>query len=692
VAEVLALPVEDEYVSDASDVSLSAAEKLMRMAGTSGDISAIYSPAKLAEIGETVVSTYERDLADRKDWEDTAREALDACSQEQQAQAKTFPWANASNMRWPLLTIAAMQFNARMYPAVVKGDEAVLCKIIGQDNGKPETAPNPLSGEIQPVPELDPQTGKPPVDQAGNAILNPRWLIKPGEKAKRARRVSEYLNTTIFYRMENWEDDTDALLMQLPATGCVFRKTWHADGPQTATVSALDLVVPVTARNLKTTPRITEKIRDAFPHEIIEKMRLGYYRAINLGLPKKADGSEDRDGTRLLLEQHCLWDFDDDGLPEPYIVTVDHQTRLVLRIEPNFGPKDIEWNADQTVARRIKRRDFYTKYGMFPHPGGKFYDIGLGHLLKLLGDGINTMLNQLIDAGTAQTAGGGFIGSGVRLQSRGNRGVVHYEPGKYFTVDMPGDQLRNAIVEKTLPNVSPVTFQLLELILGAAKDIAGIKDVMTGEASNTGQVGTTLALIEQGLQVFNATAKRVFRALKNDFELLFDNIAEYGGEAAKRDYETILDDPEADFEKDFDRSGLDIRPVSDPTSITRMQKMAKAQFVLGLLPQIQATGGDPKEVMRRVLEAVDTEDIEKIYPPQPPPDPMLQQAQIEHMKLALRQMAASAGKDEASADAAAAKALKDAADAAATRFQLSIQAGMHGMELGAQAAHMGALQ
>jgi chaperonin GroES len=161
------------------------------------------------------------------------------------------------------------------------------------------------------------------------------------------------------------------------------------------------------------------------------------------------------------------------------------------------------------------------------------------------------MLNQLIDAGTAQTAGGGFIGSGVRLQSRGARGVIRFAPGEYKTVDVSGDTLRANLVEKTLPNVSPVTFQLLELILGAAKDIAGIKDVMTGEASNQGQVGTTLALIEQGLQVFNATAKRVFRSLKADFELLFDNIAEYGGEAAKKDYENVLDDPEADFEKDF---------------------------------------------------------------------------------------------------------------------------------------------
>lgn len=673
-----------EVVSDHATAPLSAADKLLRMAGTSGDISAIYPPEKLAEIGETVVTAYERDKADRKDWEDTAREALAACSQEEMAKAKEkdFPWTGASNMKWPLLTIAAMQFNARMYPAVVKGDEAVLCKVIGQDNGKPAVAPNPLTGEIQPVPAVE----------NGKLVPKPVWLVPPGAKAKRAHRVSDYLNTVLFYRMENWEDDTDALLMQIPATGCVFRKVW-SDGngkPNSATVSALNLVVPMKSRNLATALRITEEIEDVYPHEIAEKQRSGYYREIDLGLAKKKDGSEDNDGARLLLEQQCLWDFDEDGLEEPYIVTVDHQTRMVLRIEPNFGPGQIEWKETPAgnVPIRIERRQFYVKYGMFPHPAGKFYDIGLGHLLKRLGDGVDTMLNQLIDAGTAQTAGGGFIGSGVRLQSRGGGGTVRFVPGEYKTVDVSGDTLRANIVERTLPNVSPVTFQVLELILGASRDIAGIKDVMTGEASNQGQVGTTLALIEQGLQVFNATAKRLFRALKTEFELLFDNIAEFGGEAAAQDYATILDDQEADFAKDFSRADLDIRPVSDPASITRMQKMARAQFLLGLLPQIQATGGDPKEVMMRVLEAVDTEDTDKIYPPQPPPDPMLQQMQIDQMKLALRKMAAEAGKDEASADAAAAKALKDAADAASKRFELTIQAGMHGMELGAQAAHM----
>ena len=702
MASVIDLPIEpnadpnrprlDEAlatVEDAAAAPLSAAEKLSRMAGASGDISHLYPAEKLAEIGETCVSAYERDLLDRKDWEDVAREALAACAQEEVEKTKDFPWSGASNMKWPLLTIAAMQFNARMYPAVVKGDEAVLCKVIGQDNGKPVTGPNPESGAIQPIPAMDDQ-GQVILDAGG--MPQPQWQIPPGAKAKRARRVSEYLNTTLFYREENWEDDTDALLMQLPAVGCVFRKRWaDQNGRQmSATVSALNLVVPAKSRNLETALRITERIEDAYPHEIREKQRTGFYRSIDIDLAKAGDNRDD-DGARLLLEQHCLWDFDEDGVEEPYIVTLDHQTRMVLRIEPSFDADSIEWKDGEDGAKsavRIKRRQFYVKYAMFPHPAGRFYDIGLGHLLKKMGDGINTMLNQLIDAGTAQTAGGGFIGSGVRLQSRGARGVVAYEPGKYLTVDVPGDQLKNAIVEKTLPNVSPVTFQVLELILGAARDIAGIKDVMTGEASNTGQVGTTLALIEQGLQVFNATAKRLFRALKKEYELLFGNIFEFGGEAAARDYENVLDDPEANFAADFEQEGLDVRPVSDPASITRMQKMAKAQFVLGLLPQIQATGGDPKEVMRRVLEAVDAEDIEKIYPPQPPPDPQLQALQMKHLELELEKMAAEAGKDRASAQAAYAKALKDAAEANSKRFELSIKAGMHGMELGAAAAHM----
>jgi chaperonin GroES len=177
------------------------------------------------------------------------------------------------------------------------------------------------------------------------------------------------------------------------------------------------------------------------------------------------------------------------------------------------------------------------------------------------------------------------------------------------------------IYERTLPNVSPVTFQVLDLILAAARDISGVKDVITGDASNTGQVGTTLALIEQGLQVFNAVYKRVYRALKDEFALLKHNVGRYNVEATAQDYAEVLDDPQADFAKDFAERDMDIRPVSDPSSVTRMQKMARAQFLMGT---IGMPGANPPEILKRVYEAADIEDADKLIAPQQGPDPIVE--------------------------------------------------------------------
>ncbi|MFM0864030.1 hypothetical protein, partial [Klebsiella pneumoniae] len=84
-------------------------------------------------------------------------------------------------------------------------------------------------------------------------------------------------------------------------------------------------------------PRITEEIPDIFPYQIRQRMRSGMYREVVL-----VQTGDDAEAPRLLLEQHRYLDLDRDGLDEPYIVTVDHATREVLRVEANFGPGDLE--------------------------------------------------------------------------------------------------------------------------------------------------------------------------------------------------------------------------------------------------------------------------------------------------------------------------------------------------------------
>lgn len=675
--------VEQELVEQ----QLSPVDKVMRLAGSFGNIAAALSRADLMALGQQVVDDYEQDKKDCKEWRDTAQEALDAAAQERKLGKKTFPWPGASNVNFPILSTAMLQFNARAYPAVVKGDEAVLCKVIGRDNGRVVIGPDgkPVMGMPGPDGSVAPIPPGAQIPPEMAQMLQPVWEVPPGAKTRRAQRVSEYMNTTLFYRMRDWEADTDSLLMQLPVVGCVARKVFYCpeeDEQKSMMVSMLQILVPKGARSFDTSPRITEEIPDVFPSTIAADMRSERYLDIDLNVRVDENGKEvveSSDKPRLLLEQHRLIDMDDDGCPEPYIVTVDHETRQVLRIEANFGPGDVKLSPDGTRVLSIKPGKFYVKYGFFPHPAGSFYDLGLGHLLKQLGDVIDTAINQMMDAGSAQAAGGGFIASGVRLQSRGQGSVVRFAPGEYKVVDVSGANLREGIVERTLPQVSEVTLRVLDLILGAARDIAGIKDVITGEASNTGQVGTTLALIEQGLQVFNAIYKRVFRALKEEFQLLFENIAKYGGETARQDYLNTLDDPDADFERDFSSEDLDIRPVSDPSTVTRMQKLARAQFLLGNVENIANTGGNAQEIMRRVLEAVDIEDIDKIYPP---PSPMQQQMQQRQMQMQEEAFQAERAKSEAQTIKDVTAARLNAAKAEQQQFETHREAMGLGIEIG----------
>lgn len=640
--------MDEEYALDTADQEQ--APLVLQFAQAEGDISSLLTNEQIAKFGEQVCTQYDMDCQSREEWEKVAVKALKDMADTNYPE-KDYPWKGASNVHYPLLAQAVMQFNARAYPAIVKGDEAVNVKVVGADNGMPQMTPEgfPMA-QLQGVPVvIAPQgrfamTPQGPIPVPPEAELEPLWKRPPGAKAKRAARVRDYMNTVLFYRMDDWESETDTLLMQLPAIGCAFRKVWF-DGAKhnSRFVPALKLVVDNDAKSLADAPQITEEIDGVFPHYLRMKIRAGEYRPIFLDPEEKS--------ARKLLEAQCYYDLDDDGIDEPYIVTVDHKTREVLRIVPDFDLSTINLEGE-TV--KIERRTYYVKYEFLPHPEGKFYNIGLAHLLDQYGEVINTIVNQMIDANHAAAAGGGFIASGLRIQGSGQSSTLTFRPGEYKTVPVTGGALRDGMVERTLPGLSTVMFQLLELILGAAREIASIKDVLTGDASNRGQVGTTLAMIEQGLQVFTAVYKRVYRGLKGEFTLLFENIGRFATEETARDYVELLDEPMANFAEDFETRDMDIRPVSDPSSVTKMQQMARAQFLLGTVEMLSSVGGDPREALRRMYEAADVDDIDKLLPPPPPPNPMqgmAMQLQVADMQATIEGKQAKAARDKAEAEA-----------------------------------------
>jgi chaperonin GroES len=623
---------------EAEDVA-SAAPSIVELAQSRGDISSLLDDQTLASIGFKVVEDYRRDLSDRQEWEDVAREGLKKAAQEKR-QPKNYPFRSASNVDFPILAVAAMQFWARAYPALCRSGNMVTCKVIGSDKGRPkvvrtEQGPIPvvsLGGQEMLAPqaqqmlaqlqaEQPPQQAGPdgqPMQAPQMPKPEPMWEIPPGTKQKRADRVASYMNVYLEFRVKNWQRDTSSMLLQLPTIGCGFRKVWVRGSKQSvAYVSGLDLIVPSNVSSLDECPRTTERMPDVFPFQIKQRMNRGEYRTVVLPA-----ANDDDECPRLLLEQHRLLDLDGDGVDEPYIITVDEATSQVLRLEANYGLDDIEIDetGGEPVVVAITPNQFYVKYGFIPNPNGSIYDLGFAHLLSQIGPIINTTINQIFDAEHARIAGGGWIASGLRLQSNGQSARMTWQPGEYKTVNVSGGALRDSIVERTFPNESPMMFQLLDLMLGAAKEITSIKDVVTGEAPNNAPVGTTLALIEQGLQFFTAIYKWIYLSFGEEFALLRSNLAEYGGEEAAEDYDRVLDDPEADFAKDFADRDTDIKPVADPTSVTSMQKAAKS----GLLKELMGHGLNDMEILRRILEAANIEDIDALMPPEnAPPNPMV---------------------------------------------------------------------
>lgn len=669
----------DIQADAATPVDVAGLSILMQFADADGDISSYLDSEVIAKITDQVIETYEDDKASREDWATVAEEALKEIG-ETKAQAKDFPWPNASNVKYPLLATAVMQFNARSYPAIVKGDEAVSCKVVGSDTGMPQVGPDgqplfqfqglPVAFTPQGPAVVTPQ-GPVPLPEGGDP--EPVWKREPGAKTKRAQRVRQYMNYIMFYGIDGWESETDTLLFQMPAIGCGFRKVWF-DGRkhQSRFVPALKLVVNNCAKSLADAPQITEEIDGVYPHQIQRDIRTGKYRAD----ATIDDGDKE---PRLLIEAQCYYDLDDDGVDEPYIVTIDYKSRELLRIVPDFGPEQVQ--VSDTDVAYIERRTFYVKYEFMPNPEGKFYNIGLAHLLHQYGKVINTLVNQMIDANTAAVAGGGFIASGLRIQGQGQSSSLRWRPGEYKTVPVSGNDIRSGIIERTFPQVGQTAFNLLDLILGAARDIASIKDILTGEGSNNGQVGTTLALIEQGLQVFTAIYKRVYLGLKSEFRLLFNNISAHADATTQAEYMELLDDPAADIASDFNGRDMDICPVSDPSSVTKMQKMAKAQFLLSTAETLLAVGGDVREVLRRVYEAADVDDIDKLLPPPPPPGPE-QELAVADAQATIAGKQAKAAKDGADAQATIAVVELDAMRLELDQAKTELEAMKAGMGMG----------
>lgn len=543
--------------------------------------------ADLKRIGMAVWEGYSLDKSSRSAWERRTEAAMDLAMQI--VKDKNFPWPGCSNVAFPLVTIATQGFHARAYPAIIQGYEIAKYQQTGEDESQ--------------------------------------------ASVDRAARITKHMSWQRMEQDRDWEEQHDRMLINIACVGTAFKKSYRNESlrlNESDLVLAKDLVLNYWSKSVETCPRKTHII-PMQRNDIHERIMRGTFRDVleenwfkTAPTPRTDTQTINKDNRQgvtqpqtddttpyTALEQHVELDLDGDGYAEPYVITIEEGSKSVLRIITGFDrEQDIERVQDGKYSGKIIKINalqYFTKYGFIPSPDGGIYDVGFGVLLGPLNESVDAIINNLVDTGTMANTAGGFLGRGVKIRG----GIYTFAPLEWKRLDSSGEDLHKGIFPLPVRDPSPVLFNLLVLLVNYTGRISGSTETMSGENPGQNQpASTTQTVVSEGMKIYNAIFKRIWRGMKEEFRKLYilngiymplrqgyRNKAGKSGFALREDY---LGDPDC------------IMPAADQNISSESMELTRAQ----MLKQAAAgtPGYDPEAVERRFLKALRVDAIETVYP------------------------------------------------------------------------------
>lgn len=455
------------------------------------------------------------------------------------------------------------------------------------------------------------------------------------EKVAKAKRKSRYMNWQLTEQMPEFRNELEQLLTQVPLGGAQYMKlTWdkRLNRPRPYMVTIDDMYLPFAATSFYTAERKTHR-QNVTRLEFDRRVNSGLYRDVGL-LPSsppeqtraskandKIEGREqhdyyDEDGLREIFEVYCEAEIHEDKLTKgeiaPYIITVDAQSKKILAIYRNWDSED---------PRRVAL-DWIIEWPFVPWRGA--YPIGMVHMIGGLSAAITGALRAILDSAHIQNSQ-----TGLKLKG-GSRGgqSLNIQPTQIIEVEGTpnNDDIRKTFMPLPFNGPSDTLYTLLGFLVDTAKGVVRTTFDDISDNPDRLPVGTTLALIEQGMVVFNAIHARLHDAMGRMLKVLHRlnytyldetvEVAELGELVVKR----------SDFE-----GPMDVIPVSDPNIFSEVQRFAQIQVIAeraAANPDLY----DKRAVEELILKHTKIPDATALLlPPDEPPQPQKMNAVNENV-------------------------------------------------------------
>ena len=443
----------------------------------------------------------------------------------------------------------------------------------------------------------------------------------PGEvtqpKMEKALRKEKFLNWQLTQQMVEFRPELEQMTTQIPLGGAQYMKlVWdeQRNRPMAVFVPIDDVYLPYSATSFYTAERKTH-VMYITRLEFERRVGTGMYREISLVSPQepeltgpqkannKVEGKEqnsyNEDGLRTVFEVACYLDFEDNFGLAPYLVTIDHTTQEVLAIYRNWDPDDEQ---QQELVHMVE-------WPFVPWRGA--YPIGLPHMIGSLSAAATGALRALLDSahinnfpGMLKLKGGSRGGQSDRIEPTQ---VTEIEGG------VGVDDVRKIAMAVPFNPPNAVLYQLLGFVTEAARGVVRTTYENLQDQNPNVPVGTTLAMIEQGMTVFSAIHGRLHYAMGMTLKVLH----RLNSKHIDDEYILRVTGEEMCKAKDF-QGPMDVVPVSDPNIFSDVQRAAQAQAIVqrsAAAPNLY----DARAVEERFLQSMKIPDFKSLLAKRPEP-------------------------------------------------------------------------
>ena len=441
------------------------------------------------------------------------------------------------------------------------------------------------------------------------------------EKTKVAERKRDYMNWQLTEQIEEFRDEQEQMLTQLPLGGSQYMKIWYNEQKKRPCAQFLpidNVLLPFAAGNFYTAQRVTE-VDDLSQYEFKMRIDRGLYRDVSYiratmdpeqtGAQKATDKIEGKspndneDGVRRVFHIYCWLEIEEDrytdGQTAPYILMIDELESEVLGLYRNWE------EGDETMTKL----DWIIEYKFIPWRGA--YAVGLPHLIGGLSAALTGSLRALLDSAHINNAATMLKLKGAKVSGQSQQ----VEVTQVAEIEAaPGvDDIRKVAMPMPFNPPSPVLFQLMGWLTSAAKGVVTTAEEKIADIKSTAPVGTTQALIEQGAAVFSSIHARLHESQARVLRVL-SRIDRWYLEDMRRG--EVVEDLEITRD-DFARV-TDVVPVSDPHIFSETQRMAQIQAVMQIMKE-NPDLFNRKAVIQRFLKQIKVPGINELMVDIPPP-------------------------------------------------------------------------